>query len=117
MLVVDTSIIIAIILNEPHKPNIIKKTNGRDLVAPPSLHWEIGNAFSAILKRKRITPKQIQRAIDQYQKIPIQYDGADLKQSVELANHCNIYGYDAYFEEILDFIGESRKRYEEENDN
>jgi len=54
-LVVDTSVIIAVITNEEHKRQLINLSKGADLIAPPSLHWEIGNAFSAMFKRKRIS--------------------------------------------------------------
>jgi uncharacterized protein with PIN domain len=47
-IVVDTSVIIAVITNEPHKPQLIDITREVDLLAPLSLHWEIGNAFSAM---------------------------------------------------------------------
>lgn len=52
--VVDTSVIIAVIANEPEKDALIAKTKGVELLAPHSLHWKVGNAFSAMLKRQRI---------------------------------------------------------------
>jgi predicted nucleic acid-binding protein len=54
-LVVDTSTVIAVIANEPEKPLLIAKTQGYELLAPHSLGWEVGNAFSAMIKRGRIT--------------------------------------------------------------
>ena len=54
-LVADTSTVIAVIANEPEKPLLIAKSQGYDLIAPRSLYWEIGNAFSAMIKRGRIT--------------------------------------------------------------
>lgn len=53
-IVVDTSVIIAVIVDEPEKARLIESTKGASLIAPGSLYWEIGNAFSAMLKRKRI---------------------------------------------------------------
>ena len=53
-LIIDTSVIIAVLANEPIKKKLIKLTKGVELLAPTSVHWEIGNAFSAMLKRKRI---------------------------------------------------------------
>jgi len=50
-IVVDTSVLIAVIANEPEKDRLIRQTTGADLLAPPSCHWEIGNAFSAMLRR------------------------------------------------------------------
>jgi predicted nucleic acid-binding protein len=49
--IIDTSAIIATITNEAEKERLVKMTQGSFLVAPHSLHWEIGNAFSAMLKR------------------------------------------------------------------
>ena len=54
-IVADTSVIIAVIANEPEKAAIVAQTQGADLFAPQSLPWEVGNAFSAMLKRQRIT--------------------------------------------------------------
>lgn len=50
-LVVDTSVIIAVIANEPEEATLVAQTQGADLFAPHSLYWEVGNAFSAMLKR------------------------------------------------------------------
>ena len=47
-IVIDTSVVISVITNEKHKNELIKKTAGTNLVAPSSLHWELGNAFSAM---------------------------------------------------------------------
>jgi len=62
-LVVDTSVIISVITNEKHKQQLIKITRGEELIAPESLHWEIGNAFSAMFKRKRIDINRTRRAL------------------------------------------------------
>ncbi len=95
-LVVDTSVIIAVIAKEPEKPALIAATQGFELVAPLSLHWEIGNAFSAMLKRNRITLQQAEAALELYQQIPITLVDVDLKQALELSNRLKIYAYDAY---------------------
>ncbi len=96
-IIVDTSIIISVITNEKSKPEIIKVTQGEDLIAPPSLHWEIGNAFSAMFKRKKIELKQAKKAIEYYKTIPIKLVDVDIYKSVELSHRLNIYAYDAFF--------------------
>jgi len=96
-LVVDTSVIIAVITNEEHKKQLIKLSKGADLIAPSSLHWEIGNAFSAMLKRKRISLKQAITALAVYQKIPIRFSEVELDTALELSSRLNVYAYDAYF--------------------
>ena len=53
--VVDASVIIAVIANEPEKEQLIEITKGADLLAPSSIHWEIGNTFSAMIKRRRVS--------------------------------------------------------------
>ncbi len=93
---IDASIIIAIITNEATKSTLIAATSGTDLVAPVSVHFEIGNAFSAMLKRKRITLNQIYDALAHYQEIPIRYVDIDLQDSIAIASQLGIYAYDAY---------------------
>jgi len=94
--VVDASVIIAVIANEPEKDILIELTKEVELIAPHSVHWEIGNAFSAMLKRKRITLNQAIRAIEEYKKIPIRFLDVELKQSIKIADKFSIYAYDAY---------------------
>lgn len=65
-------------------------------MAPQSLHWEIGNAFSAMLKRRRITIEQAHAAITAYEQIALNLIDVDLAQAMEMAARLNIYAYDAY---------------------
>ncbi len=80
-IIIDTSAIMAIIGNEPEKPKLIEVTQDAELIAPPSVHWEIGNAFSALFKKRQVTLAQALQAIQAYQQIPI------LFREVELTNH------------------------------
>ncbi len=95
-LVADTSTIIAVIANEPETPLLIAKTQGYELFAPRSLYWEIGNAFSAMIKRRRITLAQATAAIEIYEQIPINLVDVDLKQALEIVGKHKVYAYDAY---------------------
>lgn len=95
-IVVDTSTLIAVVAGEPEKARLIELTKDATIVAPPSIDWEIGNAFSAMLKRSRITLEQAIEAIDVYQEIWLEIVEIDLKQAVKLAGKYNIYAYDAY---------------------
>jgi len=97
LIVVDTSVIIAVITNEKHKNELIEQTFGTDLISPPSLNWEICNACSAMFKRNKITLNQAKSAIDYYFKIPIRFIDIDLKNVLNISNENNIYAYDAYF--------------------
>lgn len=93
---VDTSALLAVLLNEEHKSFIINKTKGSELQAPVSLDAEVGNALSAMFKQKRITFQQARRVLQQFKQIPIRRTKLRLKEAVKLANHYSIYAYDAY---------------------
>lgn len=95
-LIVDTSVIIAVVTNEEHKSQLIEISKGSDLLAPSSLHWEIGNAFSAMFKRNRITLKQATATIAAYNQIPIRFYDVSLSTALDLAHRLNLHAYDAY---------------------
>ena len=97
LIVIDTSIVISVITNEKHKHELIEHTIGSDLISPPSLQWEICNAFSAMFKRNKITLSQAKSAIDYYRKIPIRFIEIDLKNVLTISQENRIYAYDAYF--------------------
>lgn len=97
LLVIDASIILAVVFNEPTKPEIVRITTSAELIAPHSLHWEIGNALSAMLKQKRITPTEARQALLEYQKIPIRFLDISLDAALLVAHQRQIYAYDAYF--------------------
>ena len=77
---IDTSVILAVVCGEPSRDRAIELTSGHSLVAPKSLHWEVGNALSAMLKRHRITAAQANLCIDSYRQIPIKLADVDLKR-------------------------------------
>ena len=95
-LVVDTSVIIAVIANEAHKNQLVKISKGADLLAPSALHWEIGNAFSAMFKRNRMTLEQARAALLVYNQIPIRFFDVSLEKALKLSDMLGIYAYDAY---------------------
>lgn len=53
VLIIHTSAIVAVLMDEPEKAAILELTEDAELVAPRSVHWEIGNAFSLMFKRRR----------------------------------------------------------------
>lgn len=95
-LVIDASVIIAVVMNEPRKPAFVNLAKGVNLLAPSSVHWEIGNAFSAMFKRKRITLSEARKAIEAYYQIPVRFIEVDLLQAIQIVDQCGIYAYDAY---------------------
>ena len=84
------------IAGEAIKPKLIDLTRDATVVVPPSVDWEIGNAFSAMLKRGRITLAQALDAIAIYQEIDLEIAEVSLVEAIRLASRFNIYAYDAY---------------------
>ena len=95
-LVIDTSVIIAVLTSEPERAALVERTRGVDLVAPASVHWEVGNAFAAMLKRRRIKLAEIAQALDAYERIPLRLLPVELTAALKLAAEHNLYAYDAY---------------------
>ena len=95
--VIDTSAVIAVITNEPERPLILQLTGEKRLVAPASLHWEVGNAFSAMFRRHRINLAEAIEALRRYELLTFEFIDIELDQSVTLSDRLNLYAYDAYF--------------------
>jgi predicted nucleic acid-binding protein len=95
-IVIDTSAILAVVGDQPQKAGLVRLTRGAILVAPASVHWEVGNALSAMFKRKAIGIKEAFQLLDAYAEIPIRMAEVGLKQAVGLSSKLNIYAYDAY---------------------
>jgi predicted nucleic acid-binding protein len=95
-IVIDASVLIAVITNEDEKEKLVAMTSEAELIAPLSVHWEIGNAFSSLLKRKRVTLEEALQAIDIYLQIPVRFVEVELTESLELASELGLYAYGAY---------------------
>lgn len=87
---------LAVLLNEQHKPAIIDATIGFELQAPISLDAEVGNALSAMFKRNRITLEQAHEALTQFSRIPVRRTKLRLHEATEIACKYNMYAYDGY---------------------
>ena len=96
-IIADTNTFLAVTLYEPEREKIISLTSGYDLVAPDILPFEIGNALSAMLKRKRIEPENLLLVWDATQQIPVDLRSVNIREALKIASQFNIYAYDAYF--------------------
>lgn len=95
-LVIDTSAIVAVLTAERTRDRIIARTQGAELLAPGSVHWETGNALSALVKRRRLKLADVQTALAAYARIPIRLVEIELDVALELADRLGLYAYDAY---------------------
>jgi predicted nucleic acid-binding protein len=99
-IVVDTSAIIAVLTDEWTKQAIIEATQEATLISPASLPFEIGNAFSAMFKRRASSLDEALEAMRIFDAIPIRLVDVDLGKSIILAKDLNVYAYDAYMLEV-----------------
>jgi predicted nucleic acid-binding protein len=95
-LAIDTSAILAVLLNEPSRPALVHATEGHALIGAPTLPWEVGNALVAGFRRKRLTSQVIQRAWASYQLVQIRLEEIDVSSALEIALDLGLYAYDAY---------------------
>jgi len=96
-IVADTNTFIAVALNEPEKDRIIRLSEGHDLIAPEVLPFEVGNALTAMLKRKVLDTDEVFLAWEMVQHIPVDLRRIDIGAALKIATQYNIYAYDAYF--------------------
>lgn len=96
-IVIDTSALLAVILGEPERDRIVELTAGHTLIGPGAIPWEIGNAFSAMLKQRRLALAGAQEGLRIFQTIPLRFAKVDLVNALALAHQTGMYAYDAYF--------------------
>jgi predicted nucleic acid-binding protein len=96
-LVADTSILLAVALNEPEKARIVELTVDASVVAPEILPYEIGNALSAMVKRKKLSYAEALDVEKAAARIPVRLTSVDVPASLQIAAEHDIYAYDAYF--------------------
>jgi len=96
-IVIDTSALLAVIVAEPERDRIVKLTAGHTLIGPGSITWEIGNAFSAMLKHQRIGLAEAQQGLKIFNAIHLRFVRVDLNNAISIAHETKTYAYDAYF--------------------
>jgi len=95
-IVIDTSAILAVLLDEPEKDTVVETTMGAVLSAPASLRWEVGNAATAGVKRRRLTPERARQLVTDFEQVTIRELTIDILRAVDLGLELGIYAYDAY---------------------
>jgi predicted nucleic acid-binding protein len=78
-------------------PAIIAATVDLDLIGPSVIPWEMGNAFTIMFKRRKLSETEAVRAYRAFQGIPLRYVDADVKEAIRLVNRLGVSAYDACF--------------------
>lgn len=107
MVVVDTSVVLAVLLHEPERNAILKRTRGKRILVAPSLGWEVGNALVALVRRRKADAGAIERAWRSFDRIPLTFTRCDILASLRLAAETGLYAYDAYVIEAARAAGAS----------
>jgi predicted nucleic acid-binding protein len=94
--VIDTPAILAVLLDEPEKQAVVEATMGTVLSAPASLRWEVGNAATAGVKKRRLTPERARQLVTDFEQVTIRELAIDVLRAVDLGLELGIYAYDAY---------------------
>jgi predicted nucleic acid-binding protein len=94
---IDTSALLAVIVAEPERARIVALTKGHTLIGPGSIPWEIGNAFSAMMKQRRLTIEESRKGLKIFESIPLRLFKIDMAGALAIAGQTNAYAYDAYF--------------------
>ena len=95
-LVVDTSALLAVLLDEPERAALIALTQGATLLAPGSVPWEVGNGLIAGFRRKRLSARQVRDAWTSFERIPMRLLEVTVPKALGLAEQLGLYAYDAY---------------------
>jgi predicted nucleic acid-binding protein len=95
-IVIDTSAILAVLLDEPEKEAVVEKTMGLVVCSPGSLRWEVGNAATAGVKRRRLTTERARQLVIDFEQVTIRELAIDVLRAVNLGLELGIYAYDAY---------------------
>ncbi len=104
-MVIDASIPVAVILNEPEKAEILRLTTGANLVSPGCLPWEVGNAFSAMMKRDRLAIRVALDCWGLFELMRVRYVRVDFGNSLRIAGENSMYAYDAYYLDCAQRLG------------
>jgi predicted nucleic acid-binding protein len=95
-LVLDCSVLCAVLFDEPSREEALQYLSGRDLHAPTLLDHEVANV--AVRKSRQNTPAEsIALALSDYAEQPISLHRTDVTAQVELARRYGLSAYDAAY--------------------
>jgi predicted nucleic acid-binding protein len=95
-IVIDASSILAVLLDEPQRADLIGMTERSTLVSPGSTPWEVGNALVAGWRKRRLSEPQVLAAWASFQQVPLRLIDVDMARALRLALAHGLYVYDAY---------------------
>ena len=94
--VIDVNVILAVVLGEPERAWAIAATAQGVAFAPKSLPFEIGNALTSLVKRKRLSAEGMLVAGNATAAFRVSLRDVEMAAALDLAAKHGLYAYDAY---------------------
>lgn len=86
-IVSDTNIFLAVALNEPEKDYIVQLTSESNAISPEILPCEVGNALTAMVKRKQLTHVEALSAFETATSIPVRLVSVEIRKALLFLLH------------------------------
>ena len=96
-MVIDTSAIIASVMQGPERGALAEAASGHVLIAPDFVRWEICHAFSVMIRQKGIDAGEARRGMEILGNIPLRYVDVDMAQVLSIASRLKGVAADAFF--------------------
>jgi predicted nucleic acid-binding protein len=96
-MVSDVSAFLSVVLAEADREWVIERTSGYGIVAPEVLPYEIANALITVKRKGRLTDKEVLRAFNVSQTIPVRLVPIRIYDAMRIAVKFGIYAYDAFY--------------------
>jgi predicted nucleic acid-binding protein len=96
-IVSDASAFLAVILDEESREWVIERTTDCTLVSPEVLPYEIANALIAVKRKGRLKEREVLKAFDISQRIPVKLISVKIRDALRIALTDSIHAYDAFY--------------------
>lgn len=96
-IVSDASAFLAVVLDETNRDWVVARTFGCAIVSPEVLPYEIANALIALKRKGRLTDREVLKAFDLSQRIPVKLLSIKIRDALAIAVKHGIHAYDAFY--------------------
>jgi predicted nucleic acid-binding protein len=96
-IVSDASAFLAVVLDETSREWVIERTSGCAILSPEVLPYEIANALIAVKRKGRLTDREVLKAFDLSQRIPVKLLSIKIRDALTIAVKQGIHAYDAFY--------------------
>ncbi|HNS79816.1 MAG TPA: type II toxin-antitoxin system VapC family toxin [Syntrophorhabdus sp.] len=96
-IVSDASAFLAVVLDEESREWIIERTSDCSVVSPEVLPYEIANALIAVKRKGRLTDREVLKAFDISQRVPVKLVSVRVRDALRIAVKHGIHAYDAFY--------------------